>query len=90
MAKSRRQVKLCNAAWQMWLGGQPMPADKRHVCGGMIASFDENFGCVVSESKFNSDSEETEWALYKVLLSTNRYSVLRTPHIGYGYDIRAN
>jgi hypothetical protein len=57
-----------------------MPADKRHVCGGMIASFDEVFGCVVFESKFNSDSEEKEWELYKYycLLSATQYSVLRT------------
>jgi hypothetical protein len=72
MAKSSLPVKLYNAVWQMWLGVQPTPADKRHVCGGMIASFDENFGCVVFGSKFNSDSKEREWALYKVLLSTNR------------------
>lgn len=55
MAKSSLPVKLYNAAWQMWLGGQPMPADKINVYGGMIASFDENFVCVVFESMFNSD-----------------------------------
>lgn len=71
MAKSSLPVKLYNAAWQMWLGGQPMPADKRHVYGGTIAFLDENFVCVVFESMFNN-REDKEWALYAVLLSTNR------------------